>query len=195
MAKTKRISINSFEKVMNESENIINFDWHGTEITVKKVISLKEMLALVNYVVDTCFDNKGEYHPEVRTFAFNVAILERYANFTIPKNAENAYDLVYRTDAVNCVLSNIDDWQIEDIVTAIDQKIEYKLSINADALYSQISELYNTLAGVIANMEETFTGVDITNFEKLATAISDGQIDEKKIADAWMSNFRMESGE
>lgn len=195
MAKTKKISINAFEKVMKETENTAVFDWHGIEITITKVLPLKEMLSFVDYVVNACIGDDGSYYPEVRDFAFNVAVLEKYANFTTPKNVEFAYDLIYRTDAVLCVLAHIDEWQIEEIHSAIERKIDYKLRANTDALHAQMEELYSVLADITGKMEDTFLGVNPEDFGKLAKAIEGGEIDEKKIADAWIENFKANLGE
>ena len=102
MAKTKKISVNAFQKVMKETYSpTYTFDWNGIEVTVNKTLSLKDMLEFVDDVVKSCFtEETNRYLPEVKDFVIRVCILEKYANFTMPQNVENQYELVYCTDAV-----------------------------------------------------------------------------------------------
>lgn len=184
MAKTKKISINSFEKVMNEAFSPFSstFDWHGIEITVKRTLSLREMIEFVNSVVKSCFtEGTNEYLPEVKEFAKKVLILEKYANFNIPKNVETQYDLVYRTNAVNEVTQRIDPHQIAEINIAIDEKLSHLAQANIEAINKQLTEVYSALDGLQSNMNNIFSGVDAKDLQKLMSALGDTGINNEKI--------------
>lgn len=186
MSKIKRISVNAFEKVMDEIPNEVTFEWMGLEVRCKKVLPLADMIAFVEFVTSACFSDSGDYLPEARELAFGIAVLERYANFTLPKNTASKYDLIYRTQAVEAVLEHVDQKQISDIENAIYSKIQYRLQVEKDVLRSQMTELYSTVEKMTEAMEGMFEGVDPGEFTALAEAISDGSIDEKKIVEAYL---------
>ena len=188
MAKTKKISINAFERVMKDNENTLVLDWHGIEVTVVKSISLKDMIAFVNYVVNNCISDEGDYLPEAENFAFKVALLEKYANFTLPTNVEDKYDLVMRTDAADTVLSRVNQNQIRDISEAIDKKISNKLSMNTNLMLCKIQSLCEAIEGATDSMSEALNGVSSDELSKFVKAMTNGEIDEEKIVKTYISS-------
>ena len=78
MAKRKRVSINALEKVMKSTytpEEVIT--WHDIEVTITKTLPLKDVIGMVNDVVESCFAMEdGDFLPEIRDFAIKSAVLE-----------------------------------------------------------------------------------------------------------------------
>lgn len=182
-AKKKRVSINALEKVMKgtyvPTETI---KWHDIEVTITKTLPLKDVIGMVNDIVDSCFAlEDGDFLPEIRDFAIKSAVLEKYANFTMPSNTSAQYDLIYRTDAFAAVYAHINIEQFNEICLAVDRKLQYKADANIEAINRQMQTLFDAFEEIEKNLSSLFTGMDNESMAKLVDAISNGQLDEEKL--------------
>ena len=186
MAKMKKISVNAFEKAMKDTYTPTEtFDWNGIEVTVKKNLSLKEMLEFVDIVVKSCFTkDTNAYMPEIKDFATKVCILEKYANFTMPRNVETQYTLIYHTDAVERVLGYVNPQQFNEICVAIAKKVENLAQANIEAVTKQMNELYASLDNMQTQFSKVFDGIDEESISEIVNAFGNGVIDEEKLAKA-----------
>lgn len=97
-----------------------------------------------NGVVDS---EAGFYYPELRDYCLRVAVLKTYTNLALPSEKAGCWDLVYGTPIFAMVTGHdkrpvtfdgreyddnmvIDVEQYEQILKAIDQKIDYALMRN-----------------------------------------------------------------
>lgn len=197
MSQMERISVNAFENVMKETyEPTEKFNWNGIEVTVKKNLSLNEMLEFVNIVVSTCFSNESNsYMPEVRDFATRICILDKYANFTMPKNIKTQYELVYCTDAVEQVLQHVNSNQFNEIELSISKKIDNMSQANIEAVNKQMNELFNEFNNLQNSLASLFDGIENIDIRAFAGAISNGGIDEEKLVKAYTSIHNDKSGD
>ena len=129
----KKISINTFDKIMKDTyaptETVA---WHGVDITIKKTLSLQEMMEFVEAVVQLCFETEsGKYIPEIRDFAIKLNTLTKYANFTMPHNITHQYQLIYCTDAFEKVLMNVNPQQFNEMCAAVDRRMAHESQANA----------------------------------------------------------------
>lgn len=187
----KRISINAFEKVMNDTYiPTETFIWNELEIVVKKTLTFKEMFEFVNDVVNTCFsEGENEHVPHVKEFMKRVCLVEKYTNLTLPKSTEKSYNLLYRTDVVEKILEHIDCVQYHEICNAIDEKINSTLKANIDAINRQIDQIFSSFNTLQEQMDAIFGNIsqeDVTSLMK--TLAENGGFDEKKIVDAYLDN-------
>lgn len=186
--KAKKISVNAFEKVVSEKYTPIEtFDWSGIEVVVKKTLSLKEMLEFVDGVVKSCFnEDTNAYRPEAKDFAIKISVLEKYANFTMPKNIEAKYDLIYQSDVVYHILQHINLVQYNEIVSAIDKKVDNLAQANIEAVNRQINELYNSFENLQNSMESMVSGINSEELNKAIMYLSKGQMFENdKVAELY----------
>ena len=197
MAKIKRVSVNAFERAMKDTyTSTESIDWNGIEVTVKKNLSLKEMMEFVDSVVKSCFTkDTNAYIPEIKDFAIKVCVLEKYANFTMPSNVETQYALVYNTDAVQCVLNYVNHKQYSEICDAISKKIENLAQANIEAVNRQMNELYNTFNNLQTQLSGLFDGVNNDDIRAVAGALANGTIDEEKLVKAYISQKENKSGD
>lgn len=187
MAKNeKRVSVNAFERVMkNNFANTQTIQWYDIEVVVKRSLSVTEMLAFVNNVVESVFDSDGNYTPEAMDFAVRLNILTRYANFTMPKDVLKQYEFVYGTDAVDAVTEFINMTQLKEITAAIKRKVDYACSINVSTVQRELMKLVTSFSELQANTEKIFDGVSNDDLNRLVSALAEhGELDEKKIVDA-----------
>lgn len=192
MKKIKKVSVNAFEKAMND--NYVPFseiEWNGITITVKRNLSFGEMMEFVESVVQLCFANDTDrYIPEVKDFAIKTLVLEKYTNINIPQSIEKRYEFVSFTDVVQAVLSNVDKMQFNEIVQAIDTKLEYMSNANIEAVNRQVTALYATLQELESQFSEMFSGLDRDSVTKLVNAIIDNQLDEEKLMKAYFAESK-----
>ena len=191
--KAKKISVNAFEKAAeaayNKTETIT---WNGLEVTVSPTLSLGNAIKLARDVVDLCFTDDGEYMPEVKDYAFRAFVLERYANFTLPKNTETQYRIIYTTDAYESVWNVLNKRQLASIEEAIDKRIAHKLAIDTSRVNQQMESLYAEFAKLESILSNTFEGIDESTMTGLIDAIQNGKLDEGKLVDAYFEHKEAE---
>lgn len=176
----------SAEAIMNcMKDEIVTKTWKGIEIEIKPVIGLEDMMAFVDDVVKMCFTEKSaQYIPEAKDFAVSCAVIEYYSNIILPENARDRYDLAYRSNIVDEITEEINEYQFHEILKSIDKKIENIAQQNINVLNSKMTELYNALEKIGETASATFQNVDSDMIRNLIGAISDSRIDESKIVSA-----------
>ena len=182
----KKVSINKFESALNKN-NVVTVRLAGTDdvvIQIKKTIPLQEMLLFVQEVVEACVDSEsGEYIPEAYDFAIRVGVLTHYANFSMPANLEKQYCLVYNTDAFSQVLAEINTRQFDDIVRAIDKKIEFMLNVISSSAVTKINDVISKFNDIAEASEKAFSGINADDMAKIIQGISKlGEIDQENVA-------------
>lgn len=188
--KIKRLSVNTFEKVAKEiakAEGEVTIEWHDVEITITRTLGLEDMLEFVENVVGSCFDEEQGYMPHIKDFAIKSNILSKYANFTLPGNINAQYDLIYGTDAVDVVCSNINSSQLREILHSIDCKIDYLCDSRVTELQDKVMELvsaFNNMYGQFSGMFDNLNSDDIKNI--IGAIGADGGISEDKIVKAYI---------
>lgn len=186
--KTRKISITAFDKVMRETERIKNIEWRGLVITVRRTLPLRDMLSFVNAVTKSCFDSEtNAYLPEIKVFAIKCCILEMYANFSLPSNIEHRYDLIYNTDAFDTVIQHIDTRQLNEIVDAINEKVDNIAQANIETINKQMNDIYRAFEGLQNQFTKIFSGVSSKDMAGFVQAVSEGGLDEEKLVKAYMT--------
>lgn len=197
--KLKRISVNAFEKaVVDTYVPFESFEWNGIDVLVKKTLSLKEMLEFVDGVTKSCFnEDTNAYRPEAKEFAIKIFVLEKYANFTMPKNIKSKYDLIYQSDIVSCVLKHVNIEQYNEIVSAINQKVNNIAQANIEAVNKQMNELCNSFDNLRSSLEATFSEINADELKNAIGYISGGQIvNDDKILELYSKTISdVESGD
>lgn len=191
----KKVSITAFEKIMKETNSPTKtIEWNGIEVTIKPTLSFKDVLSFVDNVVKSCFTmDSNSYIPEVKEFVIKCCILEMYANFALPTNIERKYDLLYCTDAVNVVVANINKNQFEEILNAIDAKIDNIAQANIEAINKQMNELYSAFNNLQEQMAGIFAGIGTDEISKLIGAIAGDKFDETKLVQAYIDKRNTDS--
>ena len=184
----KRITINAFEKVMKENyQPIVEVEWNGLTIEIKRTLSLQEVISFVEGVADACFDEEtGDYLPEVKDFLIKSFVLEKYANFTMPSNSNSMYELIYCTDAFATVMNHINTEQFGEIEMAIDDKLDYKTNAGIEAMNKQMATIFSSFEDIEKNLSQLFSSVDNESVAKLVEALGNGKIDEEKLVKAYL---------
>ena len=187
--KVTHISVNKLESTMKENVTVVPMDGYpDIEITIRRVLPLREVLQFVEDVVSSCIDaDTGRYIPEIQAFVVRSSVLTRYANFTMPKDPEKQYDMIYNTNALQQVMSYIDMSQYEEIMYAINERVKHELAMMESSASSQAAALTAKINSFVSSMEELFGAMDAGDMSALVKNLSDiSSIDEGKLVNAVM---------
>ena len=194
--KNRRISINAMDSIMKtQYENITTERWNEIDITIKRTISLGDMLSFVNDVVASCFQDNGEFMPEVLDFAIRSNIILKYSNVSLPDNLEHRYAILYCTDIVNFVRGYADQEQVDEIINAIHQKVDYLCNTNVRAIQSKLNELISAFDNLQSKTADVFNNISSEDVAKLARVLSSGDLSEDKIVAAYMDRVKADAQE
>ncbi len=164
--------------------------WYDIDITVRKSLTISQMLEFVKSVAEVCFNaDTGAYRPEVKAFAIRCAILEYYAGFELPVNVVERYDLVYHLgyEVLKKVTDCVDQMQLRAMLEAIDEKIEHQAMSNIEAVTVQMNTLIAGLSNLEGRVAGLFRGVDRDTVAQIAKALAGGSFDEDKLVKAVMA--------
>lgn len=194
--KNRRISINAMDSIMKtQYENIVTECWNEIDITIKRTISLGDMLSFVNDVVASCFQDNGEFMPEVLDFAIRSNIILKYSNVSLPDKLEHRYAILYCTDIVNFVRGYADQEQVDEIINAIHQKVDYLCNTNVRAIQSKLNELISAFDNLQSKTADVFNNISSEDVAKLASVLSSGDLSEDKIVAAYMDRVKADAQE
>lgn len=197
MAKSeKKISINVLDKIIKENYNsMITAEWCGVDVTIKKNLSLKDMLEFVNDVVDSCFQDDGRFMPEIVDFAVKSNILTKYANYSLPDKLDHRYEILYCTDAVEFVTQHINSEQLNEITSSIHKKINYLCNTNVMNIQKQIMGLVSSFEDMQQKTADMFAGLTPEDVSKVMGAFEDGKLSEEKLVEAYLQKTRADKEE
>ncbi len=185
--KSNKISINKLESIMQN--NVVSMPMAGhedIEIVVRRVLPLRDVMQFVEDVVSSCVDRvTGDYIPEVQAFATRACVLTQYANFTLPKDSEKQYDIVYNTDAFQQVIGVIDRSQYDEILYAINERIKHELAMMESSMAGQIAEITAKIDRFVENSETMFGSVNGEDMSALIRNLAQiRSVDEEKLVQA-----------
>jgi len=124
--------------------------------------------------------------PEVKDFAIRANVLDMYTNFTLPKDLSKQYDMVIRSGAVEMVLNYINYVQFNELVKAIDSKLQNTADANIQAFITKLDNVTTAFSDMQTEMEKMFSGVDTEDIGKLVGAIANGNNTEEGIVKSYL---------
>lgn len=185
--KQKNISINTFDKIMKATyEPTATVSWNDTDIVIKRTLSLQEMMEFVEAVVQLCFENEsGKYIPEIRDFAIKLNTLTKYANFTMPRNINHQYQLIYCTDAFEKVLTKVNPQQFNEMCAAIDRRMAHESAANVFDMEKRMDSLVTAFENLEHSMSQVYGNVSGEQMVDLIDAMKNSRLDETKLVNAY----------
>lgn len=155
----------------------------GIEIRVRRRLTLEEMYAFVDGVCKSCVSAEGEYYPESYQYALDESLLRYYTDCELPDDATSVYALMYEArDLVKQIKGEIDRNQYQDILIAIERKIEHEVRMAENAVAMSMQRLMAKIEGVSNRLEGVFEGIDNDTMTDIVKTL--GAMDESKLAKA-----------
>lgn len=190
--KSYKISINDMDKIMADiGDNTSVVEWRGLEVRIKKVISLKDMMAMVRDVASSCFaKDTHEYLPEIREFAIRMNVMEVYGNFRLPTNLEKRYDIVMRSGAFEMIMEHIDAAQYCSIIGAIDKKIANMAAANVEMVNIKLNDLINNFDKLYETLNGVYAGVTNEDIKHIADAFKGSKFTDEGLVKAFVEQTK-----
>lgn len=143
-------------------------EWNGIKFHIKRILSFREMMEFVQAAAQLCFESEtGSFIPEVKGFAIKAFMLEKYTDMDLPAEIDKKYKLIYSTDIVQTVQKHIDGTQLQEIMNAVDAKLDYMANAKIDAQNKQMKVFYDSLERMEAQLADLFNGLDRDALSKL----------------------------
>lgn len=193
--KIKRVSVNELEKAMQVEACELEAAYHGVTYTIRRRISVGEMLQFTRDVVEPCFMDDGTYLPEIQGFAFRCALLEYYTNIRLPQDLDKRAEIVYGTDIVGGVMRGASADQIEELRLAVETKIDHMLNTDITYTRNKLNEAIEALTRSQAQMADVVSGLDAETVNGALKALSGGQLDEEKVVQAIVQHLQPDDNE
>lgn len=182
-----KLSISKIEKIMKETfVPEVCMEWNGEKLNIRHTLTLEEMLTFADSVTNSCFGEDGAYLPELKDFAIRVATLLSYADISLPEDPERKYAICYRTDLFRTVQEHIELDQYNEMIHAIDEKIEHMAESNVQMIYRKADEAAEAISGMVEKVGALFENIDEQDLRNLVSAIGSGGLDEQKIVQAYL---------
>lgn len=184
--KINKISINSFEKAMKENfSDIVVVKWYGIDIEIRPTISLVDAAEFISNIVSAAISDDGDYMPEFVDFVMRCNVLTKYANFTISDNTEKTYDLVYKTNAFDTVMEQINKRQLDAIMNSSMQKIEFEKQVALSNITRDTIDAIEAINKMQRQMEEILDGISNEDMQRFVNAVGENEIDYDELVRAY----------
>lgn len=179
---------NLLKTINGEYSNTVKKTWQGMTFEIKRVLSFAEMTEFIDSVMSLCFSDSYLYLPEVRDFAINSCIIDYYTNINIVDDVNIRYNTIYCTNLIEQIKKEISTNQLNNIIDALDEKIDYRVSTNIDALLSQVDNIVQTLENFAQKAQDSFKDLTPDDIKDFVSSINKGALDEEKIVKAYFDS-------
>lgn len=184
------ISANNGDNPKVQSIFVQDSNGQSVEITVKHLLSLSEMTALVDNVVDTCFI-EDQYIPAVGAIAQNTAILLYYTNISQTINGDMVMELLCNSTIMENIRDKINCYQLDMINKAIEAGIDYHKQLILSQCRRELNECINIIqqnADIISSFGEQVGNLNIQDMAETMKAIANKN--EDQIANSVLTNVQ-----
>lgn len=187
MARTKKTITNQIQNIADKiNSSVVPIEWNTLNVKVKQSLGLNECIEFAKNASELCFSKDGDYMPEMLKFSIGYTTVVMYTDLVLPEDLNDKYKIVTQTDIINRITEVIDKVQYESLMYAIDERIDYKLNSNIDAVSRQIDILYGKAEDTFTKFSEMFAGIDVDEFKNIMTTISQSKLDEGKLMEAYL---------
>lgn len=194
MTVSKVVSFNKLDDIINferkknkfEKSGTLDFDVNGktVSISVKDTLSLEEMCAFVNGVVDAVFDG-DIYYSALLEPTIAKHIIAFYTDIKDDISNERLVSIIYETDILDLIRTKINEKQFKHMTDSILVEInDRKTSIN-DSRKTQLEDAIKQMDNLISMFDTLGSQLsDINVKETLEAAKILSKKDEKELVNA-----------
>lgn len=150
--------MNKLNEMNNLKKGFCNFKGEEYEFEFLTDIQLESKVKFINTVVQLVVDeNSKTYMPILKETMINWMIIKIFTNIDVTEIEENGSqlneiaDFLENTNAVNIVIGNMKEGLYEELISSIDDGIEYKTGIHRNDITTMIASLINELKNKIGD--------------------------------------------
>ena len=92
--------------------------WHGKRISINPLLTFKEVFELVGEIISHCLKD-DLIVTELVDFVFKAKAIEKYGGVCLPDDMELQYQVIYGSDLVSAVLSEVNQNQLTTLKNII----------------------------------------------------------------------------
>lgn len=94
-------TVNTVSKFIDSCDNnsIYEINIEGTDVKIKRNLSLEERAKFVTLAATSCFDDDGMYLPELELFFWRYAIIKFFTNLELPAEQHNLETFLLNSNA------------------------------------------------------------------------------------------------
>ena len=94
-------TVNTVSKFIDSCDNnsIYEINIEGTDVKIKRNLSLEERAKFVTLAATSCFDDDGMYLPELELFFWRYAIIKFFTNLELPAEQHDLEIFLLNSDA------------------------------------------------------------------------------------------------
>lgn len=122
MKKIERLALDEYIGIVkgNKVERKV-VGWCSKYIEVKQMLSVDEYINVIRRIFADCRtpDSENMVQLELIDFAIKTNIISAYANIELPENLDDLYYIVYGTDLYEKVCANVNEKQVESIISSV----------------------------------------------------------------------------
>jgi hypothetical protein len=160
----KKIKLNQMDKLVATPPNFELIYGEGDDtfvIQVKPVIKLVEGLSFVNEVVSTCVVSDETVLYAQKEFLIRIYMISYYTNLTIPKDADQQYNLAYNSGLYEKIISHPSFKSVayNDLLNAIEYGIDFEVQKARNEMRIRIQNYIDTINKKSDEFVETLAGV------------------------------------
>lgn len=138
------------------------------EFSVRETLTLNEAISFTETALEICFltneDEGVSFFPELKEFAFKVAIIAYYTDLEMPESTEHLYDVIYNTELFNMVIEIVGADQFSELRSSFDYAVNDKLSkimINESRLYeTPADKMYFAIESLAYHVRDILNKID-----------------------------------
>ena len=161
------------------------FEWcNGVTVDVVHSVPFATELAIIEAMVQSCFDEDGNYFPVLADMMYRHEVIAKYTNIELPEDVEVCYALFYNTDLWLRVSEYIDDVQLRNIQNAAYEMIYQRNDMRAESLKKSVESMVENFSKIIG----AFDGISASDISGLFSAFANEGIDETKIVNAILAS-------
>lgn len=146
---------------------------NNTTYNLKETISLPEYKAIIDVVVQKCFDEDNNYEPSLKEYWLRYCVIKMYTDYFSKigekdKSLEDVFQMLYSEDCEKLYTGLF--WhnsQVGDLSEAVNKKIDYKLNCIYKA--SSYSMTDTVLANLLDSLNELLTNGKLDKIISLFT--------------------------
>ncbi len=157
------------------------FEWcNGVTVDVVHSVPFATELAIIEAMVQSCFDEDGNYFPVLADMMYRHEVIAKYTNIELPEDVEVCYALFYNTDLWLRVSEYIDDVQLRNIQNAAYEMIYQRNDMRAESLKKSVESMVENFSKIT----DALDGISAADISGMFSAFANGDIDESKIVNA-----------
>lgn len=176
------ISVSTMDEIMKDYFPVEEtVDFHGQELTIRKLMPFTVAAEIVKKVSDGCFGDDWSFHPEVFDFGIRLCYVDACTNIRLPENIEKQYEMLYLTDLWDIIYSSINHAQYDDICRSATAIIRTRNEANRVLFERDVQNVTEQMENIGQQLSELFGSITADDIKNLVHAISENGLDEEKI--------------